>query len=75
MTPAQVKTLRERLGLTQNAFARTFAISIQALRNWEQGARSPRGPARSLLIIIDKEPEAAMRALKSASKAKTKGKV
>ena len=74
MTAAQIKQLRERMGLTQEAFAKTFGISVQALRHWEQGERSPRGPARSLLVIIDREPEAAMRALKTVTtKSKRKG--
>jgi putative transcriptional regulator len=58
-----VKAIRFRLGLSQEAFARTFGLNVTALRDWEQRRRVPRGPARSLLRIIDREPEAARRAL------------
>lgn len=59
-----VRPLRERLGMSQAAFASTFGISIDTLQNWEQGRREPEGPARALLKVIWREPEAAMRALR-----------
>ena len=54
--------------MTQHQFAKTFGIGYTALRHWEYGTRSPRGPARSLLTIIDKETEAALRALAPTKK-------
>lgn len=62
-TPADVKAIRAKLGMSQDAFAATFGFSVAALRDWEQRRRVPRGPARALLQIIDREPEAARRAL------------
>ena len=61
--PVDVKAIRARLGMSQDAFATTFGFSVAALRDWEQRRRVPRGPARALLQIIDREPEAARRAL------------
>ena len=61
--PMDVKAIRTRLGMSQEAFARTFGINVASLRDWEQRRRVPRGPARTLLQIIDREPEAARRAL------------
>jgi putative transcriptional regulator len=58
-----VKALRQRLGLTQIAFARRYGFSLTAVRNWEQGRRHPTGAVRMLLTIIEKEPEAVERAL------------
>lgn len=58
-----VKALRENLGMTQKEFSMLFGIKIHTLRGWEQGRRTPEGPARVLLRIVEKEPEAAMRAL------------
>lgn len=58
-----VRAVRGKLGMSQAAFARRFGISAATLRNWEQGRRRPEGPARVLLQVIDKEPEAVMRAL------------
>ena len=52
--------LREKLGLSQDRFAALFGLSPRTLRNWEQGVRHPEGPARILLQVIDREPEAVM---------------
>ncbi len=56
--------LREKLGLSQDKFAALFGLSARTVRNWEQGVRHPEGPARILLQVIDREPEAVMRALR-----------
>lgn len=61
-----VKTVRERTGLTQEEFAATFAISLGALRHWERGDRKPRGTALVLLNVIAKDPQAVLRALQRA---------
>ncbi len=58
-----VKSIRERTGLTQVQFAATFAISLGALRHWERGDRKPRGTALVLLNVIAKEPQAVLRAV------------
>ncbi len=59
-----VAALRKRLGLSQLRFAATFGFSPKTVRNWEQGLRHPEGPARILLQVIEREPEAVMRALR-----------
>ncbi len=58
-----VRQVRARCGLTQAAFAEKIEVPIETLRNWEQGKRHPRGPARALLKLIDTAPEAAFAAL------------
>lgn len=58
-----VPAIRKKLGFTQQEFAQSFGVSLGTLRNWEQGARLPEGPARVLLTVIDKEPAAVKRAL------------
>jgi putative transcriptional regulator len=60
---AFVRQVRARYGLTQAAFAEKIEVPIETLRNWEQGKRSPRGPARALLKLIDRAPDAAFAAL------------
>jgi putative transcriptional regulator len=60
-----VKAIRTRLGLTQAAFAQRYGFELSSIRNWEQGRRQPEGPARILLLVIDKEPEAVHWALAS----------
>jgi putative transcriptional regulator len=57
------RMLRGRMKLTQAEFATRIGVPIETVRNWEQGKRSPRGPARALLKIIDKAPELAFAAL------------
>ena len=54
---------RKRLGLTQQEFSRSIDLSLDTIRNWEQGKRSPTGAARALLRVLDKAPEASLVAL------------
>ncbi len=56
----EVRTIRERYGLSQNKFAALLGISVATLRNWEQGRRKPEGAARVLLSIAAKHPEAVL---------------
>jgi putative transcriptional regulator len=58
-----VRAARRRLGMSQDRFAQSFGVSAATVRNWEQGRRRPEGPARVLLAVIDREPEAVKRAL------------
>lgn len=58
-----VRAIRAKLGLSQVEFAQAFGVSVAAIRNWEQQRRIPRGPARVLLHVIDREPEAVRRVL------------
>ncbi|MBY0323420.1 MAG: helix-turn-helix domain-containing protein [Reyranella sp.] len=58
-----VRAIRAKLGLTQEAFALQFGVSLGTVRHWEQGSRFPDGPARVLLTVIDKEPEVVKRVL------------
>ena len=64
-----VAAVRERLAMTQEEFAATFGVSVATLRNWEQGRRLPRGPARVLLQVIAQEPAAVKRVLSDLSAA------
>jgi putative transcriptional regulator len=54
-----VKKLRERLGLTQGAFAAVYGIPLGTLRDWEQRRKHPDAPARAYLQVIEGSPEAA----------------
>ena len=53
-----VQAIRERLGLSQSAFAALLGVSTRTLQDWEQGRRQPTGAARSLLRVADRHPEA-----------------
>jgi putative transcriptional regulator len=62
-----VRAARKRLRLTQAAFAAKFGFQPATLRNWEQGRTRPDGPARVLLAVIDRHPEAVEDALRKVS--------
>jgi putative transcriptional regulator len=53
-----IKQLRAHYQLSQEKFAAMFGISVGTLRNWEQGRRTPEGPARVLLHVAEKHPQA-----------------
>jgi putative transcriptional regulator len=57
------RSVRGRTGLTQAAFAARIGVPVETVRNWEQGKRSPRGPARALLKVIEQAPDAAFAVL------------
>jgi putative transcriptional regulator len=61
--PTDVQAVRAKLGATQSEFALMIGVSVATLRNWEQGRRTPHGPALALLRIAAKNPEAVMDAL------------
>jgi putative transcriptional regulator len=60
---AYARNVRGSTGLTQTAFAAQIGVPVETVRNWEQGKRSPRGPARALLKVIEHAPVAAFAAL------------
>jgi putative transcriptional regulator len=72
-TTIDVQQLRHSLHLSQNEFAAQFGIPPGTLKDWEQGRKTPEGPARVLLTIIKQEPEVVSRALAAATKPATKG--
>jgi putative transcriptional regulator len=63
--PADIDVLKIRraLGLTREAFAMRFGLELGTVRDWEQRKRKPEGPARVLLAVIKKEPDAVTRSL------------
>jgi putative transcriptional regulator len=63
---AYARNVRSRTGLTQTAFAARIGVPVETVRNWEQGKRSPRGPARALLRVLEEAPEAAFAVLAKA---------
>jgi putative transcriptional regulator len=68
-----VKAIRNRLGMTQARFSNTFGFSLDAIKHWEGGRRTPEAPARTLLTIIDKNPAAVLTALSPAAYAAAVG--
>jgi putative transcriptional regulator len=62
-----VKAIRQKLGLSQEAFALRFGFSPAAVRDWEQGRRQPEQAARVLLLVIEDAPRTVERVLRKAA--------
>ncbi|MEQ8599271.1 MAG: helix-turn-helix domain-containing protein [Devosia sp.] len=60
------RSIRKSLHLTQEQMALMLGTSTSGYRKWEQGERQPSGAARTLLRVMEKEPEAVLRALTAA---------
>ena len=63
----RVRRTRERLQLSQAAFAETFRIPLGTLRDWEEGKQRLDAPARAYLTVIEQDPDAVRRALEAAA--------
>ena len=59
----RIRRLRNRLGMTQEAFAKTYGIPLANIRQYEIGRTMPPPAVRAYLKVIDAEPEAAARAV------------
>jgi putative transcriptional regulator len=59
----EVATLRRKLGLSQEKFAARFGLNLGVLRDWEQKRRNPDQAARTLLAVIEREPDVVARAV------------
>jgi len=58
-----VRGIRTRLHFSQGRFADAFGLSVDAIRHWESGRRSPEAAARALLLVIAHDPQVVMQAL------------
>jgi putative transcriptional regulator len=61
--PDDVKAVRATLGASQSEFALMIGVSVATLQNWEQGRRTPDGPALALLRVAARNPKAVAQAL------------
>jgi putative transcriptional regulator len=61
--PASIKEIRSKLGVSQSEFARMIGIPVKTVQNWEQGRTQPDAPAKALMRIAEKHPEAVLDAL------------
>jgi putative transcriptional regulator len=71
--PAEVdvKAIRKRLNMTQARFSDTFGFSLDAVKHWEGGRRTPESSARAFLIVIARNPKAVISALHQPAVANT----
>ena len=66
--PADVRAVRAKLGASQSEFALLIGVSVATLRNWEQGRRTPDGPALALLRVAARNPKAVIDALHAGTR-------
>lgn len=52
-----IKSVRERMNLSQRQFALLLGVSVNTLQNWEQGRRKPHGAAKVLLRVAERHPD------------------
>jgi putative transcriptional regulator len=65
LAPAKIKSIRLKLKKSQSEFAMMIGVSVATLQNWEQGRRTPEGPARALLKVAAEKPRAVAEALRA----------
>ena len=56
ISPKRIKTIRDKVQLSQSVFARLLNVSAASIKQWEQGTRNPTGATRVLLDLLDREP-------------------
>jgi len=52
-----IRKLRKSVKVSQSQFARMIGVSVDTVQNWEQGRRTPRGPAMALLRVFEENPK------------------
>ena len=57
ITPAAIKAIRRNVKMSQVVFARSYHLSLDTLKGWEQGKRSPDAAASNYLRLIEADPE------------------
>jgi len=62
-TKDDIKALREKAGVSQREFAAMLGVSNRTLQEWEQGRRTPTGPAMNLLRVYEASPDTVAAAL------------
>ena len=61
--PPSVRAIRDQLHMTQDAFASAIGVPVATVRNWEQRRTAMDPAVRALLRVVEREPQAALRAL------------
>ncbi len=54
---ADAKSIRERLGMSQAVFSRTYGIPLKTLQHWEQRRHNPDRTASAYLWTIEEFPD------------------
>ena len=57
VTPAEIKAIRRKAKMSQAMFARSFHLSLDTVKGWEQGKRAPDAAASNYLRLIQADPD------------------
>ena len=63
LSPTEIKAIRASVGMSQAVFARSFQLSLDTIKGWEQGKRKPDAAAANYLRMIQADPEHVQRTL------------
>ena len=63
LAPAEIRTIRKSVNMSQAVFARSFQLSLDTLKGWEQGKRKPDAAAANFLRMIEADPDFVQRTL------------
>jgi putative transcriptional regulator len=63
LSPAEIKAIRASVRMSQAVFARSFQLSLDTIKGWEQGKRKPDAAAVNYLRMIQADPEHVQRTL------------
>ncbi len=63
LSPADVKAIRQGVQMSQSVFARTFHLSLDTIKGWEQGKRKPDAAATNYLLMIKADPAHVLKTL------------
>ena len=66
LSAVDIKAIREGVEMSQAVFARTFQLSLDTIKGWEQGKRGPDAAATNYLRMIKADPQHVLRALEAA---------
>ncbi len=63
LSPTEIKAIRASVRMSQAVFARSFQLSLDTIKGWEQGKRKPDAAAANYLRMIQADPEHVQRTL------------
>ena len=58
-----IKSIRTGVNMSQATFAKSFHLSLNTIKGWEQGKRKPDAAATNFLRMIEADPEHVKKAL------------
>lgn len=67
LSQERIRAIRARTRLSQRAFAGALRIPVATYQNWEQGRTAPDPVARTLLYLLERDPQHILKLLAEAA--------